>query len=1066
MKRYTILLMVILGIIPQFAFSTKIVPIQHDNSINNKKIHPMEQALSSSKKDGQRRDKISSDNNRLLILLIGFQEEVVDDPNSTGNGQFQMEVPANYIPNISKPPHNQEYYNEMALAMKYYYSAASLGTFDLEWDIWPKDKSCYTLSQQMSYYNPVGASGDVFVSKMEEYFKESLELADSEDPEIVFSEYDHYMIIHAGSDWQHDVLYDSPVDIPSFFIRVGTGKEAVVDGDFKIDHACNIPETITQDIQEYQSGEYTIVTGYGALNGVMFHEFGHSMGLVDLYAVNSFQPEVGAFDIMDSGGGTEANYQDSETGKIVAIEGALPALPGAFSKELMFEQQFRDNNILKDLESLSDIDNILIDCAEQKHNHDSNPYIYKYQLNDNEYILIENKSVDPDGDGGAAIHSSLDGRISLYPTGIYDDNNSPTLEYDYLLPSYISEYGDAVGGGLLVWKVNEDILYNQGTTDSEGNFVSNFQNNYINTSYYNRGVEIIEADDIPDIGNIYARWWTGTASEYFFKNMPVLIDTLGTTYFTEWSSTDIHNDALNGISNPPLEDSFGNISSLGIFNISNSGATMSFSFGSEVYQHSSNIIIDDSDNGEFLGYSGFINGLTKQPEIAAIRERGIDIYYLPEETGSFDYSNTIPFNFDNLKYNNIIIDLNADENDEIILFSKNKFYVYANNSVNSFDLPADIIAQPIIVNNRIVIPTNESTLVFDYRISDNTFNYDVIPLVSNYILGNNNSLVLFDNTKFFIKEIGSDFITDIIEVELPSSVSHNHPIAFQFKGDDQEINSILFLTDNNQLYIYHDNLIDLVYDFSELFSGKSANIALMEKDDIPVILVANQNILYALYLDGTFLYNFPRNFFDNTFTQERDIKVYDLSYMNKDDLSNIIYLPVDETNLMAYNINTNKIVDRYSIKNNSLDKKFSYDVISDKLYQLNRFENSITINWTNSIMPIESILWDPDNNNLNRCYTFEQEDVPIDNSIEFDAYVFPNPVKDYHATLRIKGMDSHNCHVTIYSISGKKLDEFIVENNSLDHVDRIIDTSKYSSGVYWGLVSATKTKKFKFAVIK
>jgi hypothetical protein len=32
------------------------------------------------------------------------------------------------------------------------------------------------------------------------------------------------MIIHAGSDWQHDRMGDSPVDIPSFFIRVGKEK--------------------------------------------------------------------------------------------------------------------------------------------------------------------------------------------------------------------------------------------------------------------------------------------------------------------------------------------------------------------------------------------------------------------------------------------------------------------------------------------------------------------------------------------------------------------------------------------------------------------------------------------------------------------------------------------------------------------------------------------------------------------------------------------------------------------------------------------------------------------------
>jgi len=52
---------------------------------------------------------------------------------------------------------------------------------------------------------------------MEEYFKTALETADSSDQEIDFARYGHYMIIHSGSDWQHDIMGDTPSDLPSFF---------------------------------------------------------------------------------------------------------------------------------------------------------------------------------------------------------------------------------------------------------------------------------------------------------------------------------------------------------------------------------------------------------------------------------------------------------------------------------------------------------------------------------------------------------------------------------------------------------------------------------------------------------------------------------------------------------------------------------------------------------------------------------------------------------------------------------------------------------------------------------
>ena len=503
----------------------------------------------------------------------------------------------------------------MAEAMKYYYLAASLGGFSLEWDIYPQDKSCYTLSQPMSYYNPPGASNEDFVSKMEEYFKESFETADQESPEIVYSDYSHYMIIHAGSDWQHDVLADTPSDIPSFFIRVGDGKEAIVDeGTYTIDYACNIPETITQDIREYDYDGTIQVSGYGALNGVMFHEFGHSLGLVDLYAVNSYYPMVGSFDIMDSGGSTEVGTEGDD-GKIYSIEGIIPGLPGAFSRVLMFEDSFRQRNILKDIENLSQLQNINITCAEERYDFTKKPYIYKLQLTQDEYILIENRNVDPDGDGGTAVFTGLDGRVALYPTPYEDEENIPSLEYDYLLPWFVDPQFNAIGGGLLVWKVNNDILYNQGYYDSQGNFISNFDNNFINTDYDYRGVEIIEADAIPDIGNVYAYHWKGTAFEYYFKNMPIYENIDGFDFFTGWSDI-IHNDNLNSTSTPPLMTSLGAPFSSGLYNISGPGPLMTFSFGSPVYTRTTTI----SSERDIISVSPIFEGTTKLSDIAIIHQ--------------------------------------------------------------------------------------------------------------------------------------------------------------------------------------------------------------------------------------------------------------------------------------------------------------------------------------------------------------------------------------------------------------------------------------------------------------
>ncbi|MDZ4181456.1 MAG: hypothetical protein U1B83_01170, partial [Candidatus Cloacimonadaceae bacterium] len=368
------------------------------------KIHPYTSLLKQSGSVLPDRSK-SANFNRLLVILVDFQEEITNDPNTTGNGKFQLEPDPTYLYSIGSPPHDRQYFEANLDALRYYYLAASNGWFNLDYDVYPKDRPAYTLPNPMGYYNPPGATGAVFVARMEEYFKASFELADTTTPEIDFGSYAHYMIIHAGSDWQHDVFGDTPSDLPSFYIRVGDGKEAVVDsGNTLISHACNVPATISQDFRVNQSGDLTIHSGYGALNAVIAHEFGHSVGLVDLYNVYNFQPMVGVFDIMDSGG-SGVLVDELDDGSLIMVEGALPALPGAYSKLLMFEDHFASAGYLKDIDQVALYTDLQVAASSAKQNPGSpvKPQILRFPLSADEYILIENRNVDPDGDGGTAV---------------------------------------------------------------------------------------------------------------------------------------------------------------------------------------------------------------------------------------------------------------------------------------------------------------------------------------------------------------------------------------------------------------------------------------------------------------------------------------------------------------------------------------------------------------------------------------------------------------------------------------------------------------------------------------
>jgi len=278
-------------------------PIQLQKGWQNRRLrqHPFSQNLA---KGTNPADQMRNPNYaRLLVILVDFQQELTDDPNTTGDGRFQMEADPSYLYSIASPPHDREYFLANLEALRYYYQAVSCGSYSLEYDVFPEDGSTITLPHPMSYYNPPGADSAEFTRLMEEYFAQSFIQADLQCPQINFSDYGHYMIIHAGSDWQHDVFGDTPSDIPSFFIRVGDDKAVSVDdGTHLIRSACNVPATISQDFSSETTGQTTLHSGYGALNAVIAHEFGHSLGLVDLYNVYNFQPMVGVFDLMDSGG--------------------------------------------------------------------------------------------------------------------------------------------------------------------------------------------------------------------------------------------------------------------------------------------------------------------------------------------------------------------------------------------------------------------------------------------------------------------------------------------------------------------------------------------------------------------------------------------------------------------------------------------------------------------------------------------------------------------------------------------------------------------------------------------
>ncbi len=1072
MKKLIVLLLVVLGL--NLLWSEKMflqkggVPKQSELRLK----HPAEEIFNSRQLPEDNR-KIGADENKLIVILVQFQEELEDDPSTTGNGHFQTEVDDSFPITIGAPPHDQEYYSYMLESVRYYYQAASYGHFDLDYDIWPKDKSAYTLSKKMSYYSPGNVGSYEFVERLEEFFKESWETADREDPEIDFSQYHHFMIVHAGADWQHDIAGDTPSDMPSLFIKIGTGKEAVVDnGDVLINKSCNVPETLTQDIREYalvdEFGNETgdiLVNGYGATNAVYAHEFGHSMGLVDLYNTMSSSPMVGFFDIMDNGG--SGVMQDYGTdGKLYNIEGGLPALPGAYSKEIMFEDIFRSEGIMKDISELDFEETFSFSAAETRVKPSDKLRIIKVPLSDTQYILLENRSVDPDGDGDTAVKSALGRRIILYPTARGDDLDTPTYEYDFLLPSWqkydpSAGFYRSYGGGVLAWRINEDVLNKVLFIDDEGNPVTNFDNNSVNTNTYRQGVEIIEADNIEDIGEPSSYYWAGTAYEYFFPQKPIL-DTDG--MFVSWSNEE-HTPRFSGATKPALADWYGFASPYTLDFLSNPSGVMDMKisflnseYSEKIYHNDDLVAIGPTFKSEF------------GTEIPIVTTEGLR--FKTKIEGSEDWQDlydVIVPGLNQLDYEPVVYTDSDGETNSLILVSNNDVTAVTLPNDHVFDELPQITASPIVFNNMqgeslrrlLGIPTVEGFYVFQgnngvfHQVDFVEGNVAEVGYYSNNDINNTQKLLI-------------TFVNRVLEYDMQNEgIDGYSPVSFyntsyNFNGYSSVAGT--FISENGVvLGLDSERMVPtqiLEYSFKEIINVSSydntppTNLAFGKFGYLDNVYVWGAGKYLFAMKNGALLEGFP--------VQYDDIRFKPKGYPRL--IGGAVQMPTDNNGYYTIgNRGDVSYADSYTIYS---------QVEGNYLYYESEYLKNLIVDNDNTVI-LKHIL-EFDDNPISFSGHRSLFTVKDDNSntqvTGFDVYIYPNPVRSYDPRLRVYNPNG-DFKLKIYDVAGNKIMDEEVSINTTDSENQYyeypINVDKMSAGAYFCIYKdGDNTKTIKFAIEK
>lgn len=423
---------------------------------------------------------VSPDTLRLLLIRISFESDRSGELTAvTTDGNFQL-IPDPSV-DIDPPPHDRSYFEAHMRGLAEYWGSMSGGLLVAETRVLPEgQEDSYRLSD-IADYGP-GEGGFWTVELLEKLVRDMIEAADAgtqADGSANLADFDfddpntYIIFAHAGADLQSNLVFTpgiegySPNDIPTFFVTLGDSAQVDLiglDSDTgepgRLIECSVIPETTSQDGL------------LGSIAAALMHEFGHALGLPDLYSTFTGLPTVGRWGIMDSGTNLAAaiGFQDPDGGvRVEVVVGALPPSATIWSKWFLgFAEDIRVGSATRNLDLAA------------SYRQDTRQKAVRLDVASDEFFLLENRFVPPAVQPDWGLVSDPDTGVILY-IGEFDGDElvGNTHLYDLFLP---------YAGGLHVWRVRQDRIEEK------------IYNNTVQALPGELGIELIEADGIQDIG--------------------------------------------------------------------------------------------------------------------------------------------------------------------------------------------------------------------------------------------------------------------------------------------------------------------------------------------------------------------------------------------------------------------------------------------------------------------------------------------------------------------------------------------------------------------------------------
>ncbi len=438
----------------------------------------------------------------VVLVRVSFETDREGALSSISTGG-DFDLTPNGTALIDPAPHNRDYFNSHMEALRNYYRFQSCGRLEIVWNVLPRDENASYKLSDLADYGP-GKSGSWTTTSLVRLFCDGVRAADralaAQGYPERFGDYDAVILAHAGANLQSDINGDTPNDVPSFFATLAPADTFTVDGGATtIRDGAVVPETATQD-------------GFnGGISGVIAHEFGHQLGLGDLYNTDAGTPAVGYWDLMDSGSNLGAYIRDRE-GHLQYAEGFLPGGLSAWPRTLLGWTAVDTVATLENAARLRAVEK----CPAR---------VLLVEAASDEYFLVENRSAELDGIATEYVidaNGVIIGTANAAESAVSGAEAALVNGYDLLLPQEFDSPSPEGGPGILIWHVDERLVAERSAANALNN-----QRPF--------AVSLLEANGVVDLGDPSSRYAYGWFDDaYFAGNAAVLSDSTLPAAWSTW----------------------------------------------------------------------------------------------------------------------------------------------------------------------------------------------------------------------------------------------------------------------------------------------------------------------------------------------------------------------------------------------------------------------------------------------------------------------------------------------------------------------------------------------------